>query len=103
MNLFFCLIILGPDHSRKKLNVMLKPLIEESKELWKGVETYDVLKKEIFKLRVAYLWSVHDFMAYAIFVGRSTQGRLTCPYCGSDTDCSWWKDHLLRLSSTLVA
>jgi hypothetical protein len=26
-------------------------------------------------------------MAYAIFTGWSTHGRLTCPYCGSDTDC----------------
>jgi hypothetical protein len=26
-------------------------------------------------------------MAYAIFIGWSTHGRLTCPYCGSDTDC----------------
>jgi hypothetical protein len=66
---------------------MLKRLIEELKELWKGVEAYDVFKKQIFKLRVAYLWSVHDFMAYAIFTGWSTHGRLTCPYCGSDTDC----------------
>jgi hypothetical protein len=29
---------------------MLKPLIEELKELWKGVEAYDVFKKQIFKL-----------------------------------------------------
>jgi hypothetical protein len=26
-------------------------------------------------------------MTYAIFVGWSTHGRLTCLYCGSDTDC----------------
>jgi hypothetical protein len=42
--IFLCLIIPGPDHPRKKLNVMLKPFIEELKELWKGVEAYDVLK-----------------------------------------------------------
>jgi hypothetical protein len=81
--IFLCLIIPGPDYPRKNLNVMLKPLIEELKELWKGVEAYDVFTKQIFKLRVAYLWLVHDFMAYAIF----THGRLTCPYCGSDIDC----------------
>ena len=85
--IFLCLIIPGPDYPGKNLNVMLKPLIEELKELWKGVEAYDVFTKQIFKLRVAYLWSVHDFMAYAIFTGWSTHGRLTCPYCGSDTDC----------------
>jgi hypothetical protein len=85
--IFLCLIIPGPDHPGKKLNVMLKHLIEELKELWKGVEAYDVLKKQIFKLRVAYLWSVHDSMAYAIFASWSTHVRLTCPYCSPDTDC----------------
>jgi hypothetical protein len=34
-----------------------------------------------------YLWSVHDFKAYAIFAGWSIHGELTCPICGSDTDC----------------
>jgi hypothetical protein len=63
----FCLIIPGSDHPRKKLNVMLEPLIEELNELWKGVKTYNVFKNQIFKLRVAYLWSVYDFMVYAIF------------------------------------
>ena len=33
------------------------------------------------------MWSAYDFMVYAIFVGWRTHGRLTCPYCGSDTDC----------------
>jgi hypothetical protein len=84
--IFLCLIILGPNYPGKKLNVMLKPLIEELKEFWKGVKAYDVFKKQIFKLRVVYLWLVHDFMVYAIFTGWSTHGRLTCPYCGSDTD-----------------
>jgi hypothetical protein len=77
----------GPDHPGKKLNVMLQPLIEELKELWKGVEAYDVFKIQKFNLRVVYLWLVHDFMAYGIFVGWSTHGRLACPYCGSNTDC----------------
>jgi hypothetical protein len=48
--IFLCLIIPDSDYPGKKLNVMLKPLIEELKELWKGVETYDVFKKQIFKL-----------------------------------------------------
>jgi hypothetical protein len=85
--IFLRLIIPSSDHPGKKLNAMLKPLIEKLKELWKGVKAYDVLKKQIFKLRVAYLWSVHDFMAYAIFAGWSTHGRLTYPYYGSNTDC----------------
>ena len=45
MNLYFSLIIPGPEHPGTKLNIMLQPLIEELKELWKGVEAYDVYKK----------------------------------------------------------
>jgi hypothetical protein len=85
--MFLCLIIPGPEHPGPKLNVMLKPLIEELKELWKGVEAYDFYKKEKFTLRAAYLWSVHDFLAYGIFSGWSVHGKLTCPICGPDTDC----------------
>jgi hypothetical protein len=53
-SIFLCLIIPGSDHPGKKLNVMLKPLIEELKELWKGVEAYDVLKNRYsnFELRI---------------------------------------------------
>jgi hypothetical protein len=43
--IFLCLIIPGPHYPGKKLNVMLKALIfEELKELWKGVEAYNVFK-----------------------------------------------------------
>jgi hypothetical protein len=48
--IFLCLIIPGPNYPGKKFNVMLKLLIEELKGLWKGVEAYDVFKKQIFKL-----------------------------------------------------
>jgi hypothetical protein len=33
------------------------------------------------------LWSVHDFKAYDVFTGWSVHRELTCPICGSDTDC----------------
>jgi hypothetical protein len=85
--MFLCVIVPGLDHPRPKLNVMLRPLIDELKELWNGVEAYDSHKKQKFTLRAAYLWSIHNFMAYNIFVRWSIHDRLTCPICGSDTDC----------------
>jgi hypothetical protein len=85
--MFLCLIVPGPDHPRPKLNVMLKPLIDELKELWNRVEAYDSYKKQKFTLWAAYLWSIHDFMAYNIFAGWSVHERLTCLICHSDTDC----------------
>jgi hypothetical protein len=85
--MFLCLVVLCLDHPRKKLNVMLRPLIDELKELWNGVEAYDSHNRQKFTLWAAYLWSIHDFMAYGIFARWSVHGRLTCPICGSDTDC----------------
>jgi hypothetical protein len=85
--MYLCLIVLGPDHPGPKLNVMLRPLIDELKQLWNGVEAYDSQKKQKFTLRAAYLWLIHDFMAYGIFAGWSIHGRLTYLICGSDTNC----------------
>jgi hypothetical protein len=85
--IFLCLVISGSDHPRPKLNVMLKPLIDELKELWNGVEAYDSHKKQKFTHRATYLWSIHDFIAYEIFAGWSIHERLTCRICRSDTDC----------------
>jgi hypothetical protein len=43
--MFICLVIPSPDHPGPKINVMLKPLIDELIELWNGVEAY-VLSQE---------------------------------------------------------
>jgi hypothetical protein len=84
--MFLCLIVPGPDHPGPKLNVMLKRLIDKLKDLWNGVEAYDSHKKQKFTLWAMYLWSIHNFKAYDIFVGWSIHGRLTCPICHSDID-----------------
>jgi hypothetical protein len=85
--IFLCLIIPGLDHPGTSINVMLKPLIEELKQLWEGVEAYDYDEKQKFNLQVVYLWSVYDFRAYSIFLGWSCNGLLTCPICMKDTIC----------------
>ena len=43
--IFLCLIIPGPDHPGTKIDVMMRPLIEELKILWEGVEAYYCYKK----------------------------------------------------------
>jgi hypothetical protein len=53
--IFLRLIKPGPDHPGKKLNVMLKPLIEELKELLKGVEAYNVLKTDFQTLSCVFV------------------------------------------------
>jgi hypothetical protein len=73
--MFLSLIIPGPDHPGKGLNVMMQPLIDDLKKLWKGAKAYDCYKNEIFTLRVAYLWSIHDFMVLTPFWRRQILKR----------------------------
>jgi hypothetical protein len=39
-----------------------------------------------FNLRVAYLWSIHDYLAYGKFIGWCVHDRLNYPICIDDTD-----------------
>jgi hypothetical protein len=59
--IFLYLIVPSPDTPSPRINMMLKSLIEELKQLWVGVEAYNYYKKQKFNLRFTYLWSVHDF------------------------------------------
>jgi hypothetical protein len=68
------------------MNIFLHPLMEEMKEVWQGIDAYDSHLKCRFNLRVAYLWSIHDYLAYDKFVGWCVHSRLSCPICMDDTD-----------------
>jgi hypothetical protein len=48
--MFLCLIIPNPDHPGTNINVMLKPLMEELKQLWEGLKEYDYDQKQKFNL-----------------------------------------------------
>ncbi|GKV43375.1 hypothetical protein SLEP1_g50673 [Rubroshorea leprosula] len=64
-HIFLAMIIAGPKSPGKNIDVMLRPLIDELKELWtNGVETYD---------------------SYGMLSGWSTHGKLSCPYCMENT------------------
>jgi hypothetical protein len=48
--MFLCLIVPCLDHPRPRINVMLKPLIDELKQLLEGVEAYDYDQKQKFNM-----------------------------------------------------
>ncbi|KAL4296016.1 hypothetical protein GQ457_12G008530 [Hibiscus cannabinus] len=83
------MIIPGEKGPGNDIDIYLQTLIEELRQLWVGVQTFDVLKKENFNLRAALLWTINDFPAYANLSGWSTKGRYTCPCCAAET-CSMW-------------
>ncbi|WMV19316.1 hypothetical protein MTR67_012701 [Solanum verrucosum] len=61
------LLIPGPQAPGKDIDVYLRPLVDELKELWSdGVETFDASTGECFKMHDAVLWTINDFPAYDV-------------------------------------
>lgn len=84
--IFMSLLIPGPKEPGNDIDVYLRPLIDELKELWEhGVDTYDSVTKEIFRLYAALLWTINNFPAYGNLSGWSTKGNMACPICNKDT------------------
>ncbi|XP_019260867.1 PREDICTED: uncharacterized protein LOC109238842 [Nicotiana attenuata] len=76
----------SPSSPGNDIDVYLRPLIEELKELWEtGIDTFDAETNQTFRMRAALLWTVSDFPALAMLSGWSTKGRLACPTCNYDT------------------
>ncbi|KAL5576197.1 hypothetical protein UlMin_017896 [Ulmus minor] len=81
------LLIPSPQSPGKDMDVFLRPLIEELKELWEnGIEMRDASNdRKVFKMRAALLWTVNDFPARSSLSGWSGQGYKACPTCNEDT------------------
>ncbi|XP_042941123.1 uncharacterized protein LOC122275881 [Carya illinoinensis] len=83
-------LIPGPKSPGNDIDVFLRPLVDELKELWEvGIETYDAFSYDVFRLHASLLWTINDFPAYANLSGWSTKGKLACPVCNVDTDSMW--------------
>jgi hypothetical protein len=54
--IFLALVIPGPKEPKKQMNIFLRLLMNELKELWQGVDAYDSHLKCRFNLRATYLW-----------------------------------------------
>ncbi|XP_042967497.1 uncharacterized protein LOC122300711 [Carya illinoinensis] len=89
---FFMLstLIPGPKSPGNEIDVYLRPLVDELLELWEnGVDTYDAMVGQRFRLHAALLWTINDFPAYGNISGWSTKGKLACPCCNLHTDSFW--------------
>ena len=75
-----------------KIDVYLRPLVDDLKELWnEGIKTYDASMHHSFKLHAALLWTINDFPAYANLSGWSTKEKLSCPICNENAESSYLK------------
>ncbi|XP_058763597.1 uncharacterized protein LOC131637050 [Vicia villosa] len=87
------LLIPGPFSPGNNIDMYLQPLIEELKVLWDlGVETYDAPLSQTFQMRAALLWTISDFLGYAMLSGWITKGKLACPCCNYDTNSIYLKN-----------
>ncbi|XP_074325778.1 uncharacterized protein LOC141663841 isoform X2 [Apium graveolens] len=82
-NYLMSLLIPGPKSPGKYYDVFLKPLIEELKELWDGVDAYDSYGGCIFKLRAAVLWTISDFPGHRCYLNANHSWRKSREYDGS--------------------
>jgi hypothetical protein len=78
--MFVALIVPGPKDPVTKINLFMQLLIKELKMLWQGVEAYDSHLKNSFTLRAAYLWSIHDLLAYGIFLAGASMAGCVVRY-----------------------
>ncbi|XP_028072583.1 uncharacterized protein LOC114274804 [Camellia sinensis] len=87
------LLIPGPQAPGRDIDVYMRPLIDELKELWEdGVLTYDALIELSFQMLVAVMWTINDFPAYGNLSGWSTKGYLACPTCNKNASSQRLRD-----------
>ncbi|XP_016185161.1 uncharacterized protein LOC107626774 [Arachis ipaensis] len=84
-------LIPGPKMPGNDIDVYLQPLIDELKQLWDGVETYDAKEGNTFKMCAALMWTINDFPGLGNLSGWNTHGGLACPTCKLDA-----KPHRLK-------
>ncbi|XP_025662015.1 uncharacterized protein [Arachis hypogaea] len=78
------MIIPGPKMPGNDIDVYLEPLVDELKQLWDGVETYDANKRTTFKMRAALMRTISDFPGLENLSGWNTYSGLACPNCNVD-------------------
>ena len=80
------LLILGPQALGKDMNVFLRPLINELKDLWVArVETRVAVDNSVFTMRATLLWTVNDFPTRSSLSRWSGQGYKACLTYNEDT------------------
>lgn len=85
--LFLTILVLGPQHPKRSLDVFLQPLIQELQMLWNhGVAAYDISRQQNFVMKVVLMWTISDYPAYRMLSGWMTHERLSCLYCQENTD-----------------
>lgn len=85
-------LIPGPKAPGNDIDVYLRPLLTELKDLWEnGIATFDACNKEMFQMRAALIWTVSDFPGLGCLSGWNTYAKNACPTCADKTDALYLK------------
>ncbi|GJX29039.1 hypothetical protein Tco_0237118 [Tanacetum coccineum] len=87
ISLMLTLLITSPKSPGKDIDVYLRPLIDDLKDLWEleGVETIDAATCKTFNMRAMLLWTINYYPARSSLFGWSRQGYMAFPTCNKDT------------------
>uniref|UniRef100_A0A2N9GCW6 Transposase-associated domain-containing protein n=1 Tax=Fagus sylvatica TaxID=28930 RepID=A0A2N9GCW6_FAGSY len=76
------LLIPGPHQPGNDIDVYLRPLVDELKELWQdGALAYDASSSMTFQMHAALLWTIHDYPGFGNVSGWRTKGYHACYTC----------------------
>ena len=76
------LLIPGPHQPGNEIDIYLKLLVDELKELQEeDVEIYVAYSKEYFQMRVTLLWIIHDYFGFGNMSGQRSNGYHSCCTC----------------------
>ena len=79
------LLIPGSHQPGNEIDIYLKLLVDELKELWEvGVETYDTYNKEHFQMRATLFWTIHDYPGFGNVSRWRTKGYHSCYTCNDE-------------------
>ncbi|XP_028084013.1 uncharacterized protein LOC114285184 [Camellia sinensis] len=79
----------------RDIDIYLRPLIDELKELWEdGVVMYDTSTRASFRMHAIVMWTINDFPAYGNLSRWSTKGYLACPNCNENVSSQWLRSKI---------
>nr|ABA91694.2 transposon protein, putative, CACTA, En/Spm sub-class [Oryza sativa Japonica Group] len=87
------IIIQGPKQPGNDIDVYLRPLVEDLKQLWKkeGVPVWDEDKQEEFNLRALLFVTINDWPALSNLSGQSNKGYKAYTHCMDETESTYLK------------
>ncbi|XP_026409971.1 uncharacterized protein LOC113305078 [Papaver somniferum] len=76
------MLIPGPKAPGKDIDVCLRVLVDELKDLFEnGISAFDTHKEESFQLRATLMFGIHDLPAQGNMSGCTTHGYFACVHC----------------------